>query len=140
MSCIFCDIMENQSPAFTVYEDDIFKVIMDRFPAGKGHALIIPKEHHVDIFDMPQYVARRLYPLAQRVALCQKEILGADGVNIVQNNGRAAVQAVFHFHLHVIPRFYDDNVRINQPTTFETTLEAIEANAKLLKEGMERRI
>ncbi len=136
--CIFCDIVKDEAPSFTVYEDDTFRVIMDRFPAGRGHALIIPKVHHVDIFDMPQYVARQLYPLAQRVAICLREVLGADGINIVQNNGRAAVQAVFHFHLHVIPRFEGDNVRINQPTTFDTTVEAIEATAELVREGMKR--
>ncbi len=136
--CIFCKIMNNTAPAFIVYEDELFKVIMDRFPAGKGHVLIIPKEHHVDIFDMPYNIAQALYPLAQKMAICLKKTLKADGVNIVQNNGLAATQAVFHFHLHVIPRYDGDKVRINKPTTFETTLEEIEMVANQIRQEFQK--
>ncbi len=131
--CIFCKIRDNEMPSFKVYEDDLFIVIMDRFPASKGHVLIIPKEHAENIFEISDEVAKGLYPMAKKFAIVLKEVLGADGINIVQNNGLAATQAVFHFHLHVIPRFDGDKVRINQPTTYETTVEEIEAVARLVK-------
>ncbi|OON98568.1 MAG: histidine triad (HIT) protein [Epulopiscium sp. Nele67-Bin004] len=134
--CIFCKIRDNEMPAFKVYEDDLFIVIMDRFPAGKGHVLIIPKEHAENIFEISDEVAKGLYPMAKKFAEVLKEVLGADGINIVQNNGLAATQAVFHFHLHVIPRFDGDKVRINQPTTYETTVEEIEEVAKLIKNAL----
>lgn len=134
--CIFCKIMSNEIPSFCVYEDEDFKIIMDRYPAHKGHVLIIPKEHHMDIFDMPDYIASKMYPMAKKIAICLKNTLGADGINIVQNNGKAANQAVFHFHLHVIPRYFNDNVRLNAPTTYQCTIEEIEEVAKLIKENL----
>ncbi|OOB76824.1 MAG: histidine triad (HIT) protein [Epulopiscium sp. Nuni2H_MBin003] len=133
---IFCSIMEDDSDANVVYEDDLFKVIMDKFPANRGHILIIPKEHHVDIFDMPDEIARNIYPLAIKMAKAQKKALNVDGINVVQNNGKAANQAVFHFHLHLIPRYNDDVVRLNRPTKFETTPEEIAELCELLKKNL----
>lgn len=133
-NCIFCKILEGEIPSFTVYEDELFKVIMDRFPAAPGHVLIIPKKHHENIFDMPANVATAIYPLARKMARVLKEAVGAEGINIVQNNGEAAGQAVFHFHLHVIPRHKADGVQINRTSNGDTTLEELEVVAKKIKE------
>lgn len=131
--CIFCKILKGEIPCFTVYEDDTFKVILDRFPAAPGHVLIIPKEHYADIFELPEEVAAKLYPLAKELATKIKVAVDADGVNIVQNNGIAAGQSVYHFHLHIIPRKIDDKLILNKSSNAETTLEELEEVLMLLK-------
>lgn len=125
--CIFCKIINGEIPAFTVYEDDTFKVILDRFPAAAGHVLIIPKAHYSDMFELPEEVAMKLYPLAQKIAKRVKEVTGAEGINIVQNNGAVAGQSVYHFHLHIIPRKMDDGIVLNQSSNVDTTIEELEA-------------
>lgn len=125
--CIFCKIIKGEIPAFTVYEDDTFKVILDRFPAAVGHVLIIPKAHYSDMFELPEEVAMKLYPLAQKIAKRVKEVTGAEGINIVQNNGAVAGQSVYHFHLHIIPRKMDDGIVLNQSSNVDTTIEELEA-------------
>lgn len=134
--CIFCKIVTNQLASLCVYEDEYFKVIMDRFPAQKGHVLIVPKEHCINIFDLPADLSAKIYPLAQKLAICLKETLNCDGINIVQNNGKAANQAVFHFHLHVIPRYFDDGVKLNTPTSYITSEKEIEAVADLIRANL----
>ncbi|WP_070000663.1 HIT family protein [Cellulosilyticum sp. I15G10I2] len=123
--CIFCKIISGDIPSFTIYEDERYKVILDRFPTSPGHALILPKSHHVDIFDMPDETAYGMYPLAKKIAVLLSKAMQADGINIVQNNGEAAGQAVFHFHLHLIPRKYGDGVRLNQTSGQDTTIEEL---------------
>lgn len=132
-SCIFCKILKGEIPSFTIYEDELFKVILDRFPAAQGHMLIIPKLHHENIFDMPANVATSIYPLARKMSKVVKEVMGAEGINIVQNNGTAAGQAVFHFHLHIIPRYENDGVQINKTSNGEITLEELEEVANKIK-------
>lgn len=123
--CIFCKIIKGEIPSYTIYEDDRYKVILDRFPAAPGHALIIPKCHHNDIFDMPDAVAEGMYPLAKKMAVLLQKATHADGINVVQNNGEASGQAVFHFHLHLVPRKYGDGVKLNQTSNQETSLEEL---------------
>lgn len=125
--CIFCKIIKGEIPSFTVYEDETFKVILDRFPAAPGHVLIIPKAHYSDIFELPEEVAMKLYPLAQRIATRVKEVTRAEGINIVQNNGVVAGQSVYHFHLHIIPRKVGDGIVLNQSSNVDTTVEELEA-------------
>ncbi len=110
--CIFCKIANGEIPSATVYEDSICRVILDVNPANKGHALVIPKEHYDDIFSMDADTASKIFTIATEVAKAQKAELNPDGLNIVQNNGEAAGQTVFHFHMHVIPRFIKDDVNI----------------------------
>lgn len=131
--CIFCKIIKGEIPSYTIYEDEMYKVILDRFPASPGHALIIPKSHHTDIFDMPDQVASGMYPLAKKMAVLLKKATHADGINIVQNNGEASGQAVFHFHLHLVPRKYGDNVKLNQTSCKDTTLEELADMQKKIK-------
>lgn len=110
---VFYKIIQGQLPCYNIYEDDDFLVIMDLYPANIGHCLILPKIPALDIFDLDDNAAAKLYPMAKKVAYAVKTATGCDGVNIIQNNGRAAGQAVFYFHLHVLPRFKEDDIRIN---------------------------
>lgn len=104
-SCIFCKIANGDIPSATVYEDDVFRVILDLGPASKGHALILPKSHFKDICEADETVASKLFPLAAKIGGAMKKELGASGFNVVQNNGTCAGQTVFHLHVHVIPRY-----------------------------------
>lgn len=108
--CIFCKIANGEIPSATVYEDSICRVILDVNPANKGHALIIPKEHFDNIYSMDAETAAKIFTMATEVAKAQKAELNPDGLNILQNNGEAAGQTVFHFHMHLVPRYIKDNV------------------------------
>ncbi len=111
--CIFCKIANGDIPSKTIYEDDIFRVILDLGPATKGHALILPKHHADNLFELPEEVAGKAMQLAKRLGTQMKEKLGADGLNLVQNNGPVAGQTVMHFHLHLIPRYENDGQHIS---------------------------
>lgn len=108
--CIFCKIANGDIPSATIYEDEKFRVILDLGPASKGHALILPKEHYADIYEIPEELAGEVYKLAAKMAKKMTAVLECDGFNIVQNNKEAAGQTVFHFHMHLIPRYKDDQV------------------------------
>lgn len=110
--CIFCKISNGEIPSTTLYEDDDFRVIFDLGPASKGHALILPKKHFDDVFSMDEDTASKIFVVATKVARAMKEVLDFDGMNIVQNNGTIAGQTVFHFHMHLIPRYEGDIVNI----------------------------
>lgn len=103
--CIFCKIANGEIPSSTVYEDSDFRVILDLGPASKGHALILPKEHFKDVCELDEKVAAKILPLGAKIGTAMKKSLGCAGFNLVQNNGEAAGQTVFHFHVHVIPRY-----------------------------------
>ena len=103
--CIFCKIAAGEIPARTIYEDNEFRVILDASPASKGHALILPKEHYANIYEIDEEIIAKAAKLAKRLAAHMTETLGCDGFNIVQNNGEVAGQTVFHFHMHLIPRY-----------------------------------
>ncbi|SDB54659.1 MULTISPECIES: HIT family protein [unclassified Butyrivibrio] len=111
-NCIFCKLANGEFPTNSIYEDDKFNVILDNGPATKGHCLILPKDHYTDIFELPEETAADAMKLAKKLAAHFMEKLGADGINIVQNNKEAAGQTVPHFHLHVIPRYKDDGQHI----------------------------
>ena len=98
-------IASGEIPGAVLYEDDDFRVILDLGPASKGHALVLPKEHYANIFEMPDELLGKAFCVAKKVAAKLKKVLGCDGVNIVQNNGECAGQTVFHFHIHIIPRY-----------------------------------
>ncbi len=107
-NCIFCKLANGDIPTNFIYEDQDFKVILDADPATKGHALILPKNHSANLFELPEETAAKVLPLAKKIAGNMVEKLGCAGVNLVQNNGEAAGQTVHHFHMHVIPRYTDD--------------------------------
>lgn len=107
-NCIFCKLANGDIPTNTIYEDADFRVILDASPATKGHALILPKQHYANMFEMDDEVLAKAAKLAKKVITHEKEVLGCDGYNVLQNNGEAAGQTVFHFHMHLIPRYKDD--------------------------------
>ena len=111
-NCIFCKIAAGDIPSATIYEDNDFRVILDIEPASKGHALIVPKEHYANLYELSDELAAKALIVAKKVITKMTGILGCDGYNVVQNNGEAAGQTVFHFHIHLIPRYKDDNVNI----------------------------
>ena len=102
--CIFCKIAGGEIPSKTLYEDDRFRVILDLGPAARGHALILPKEHAENLYELPEETAAAVMVLAKRMAAVMRDRLNCDGLNLIQNNGEAAGQTVAHFHMHVIPR------------------------------------
>ena len=106
--CIFCKIAGGEIPSRTIYEDELFRVILAIEPATKGHALILPKNHYDDLYELGEDEVRQIFPLAQKLATEMTKKLGCDGFNLVQNNGEVANQTVRHFHLHLIPRYTDD--------------------------------
>lgn len=106
--CIFCKIANGEIPSRTLYEDEKFRVILDLSPATRGHALIMPKDHASNLYELPEESAGAVMVLAKKLAAAMDERLHCDGLNLVQNNGEAAGQTVSHFHLHMIPRYVND--------------------------------
>lgn len=111
-SCVFCKIANGEIPSISPYEDEDFKVIFDLNPASRGHALILPKEHYANLYELDDETASKVLKVAKRVTTVLKDELGCEGYNLVQNNGEAAGQTVFHFHMHMIPRYKKDTVNI----------------------------
>lgn len=134
-NCIFCKIAGGEIPSATVYEDSDFRVILDLGPASRGHALILPKEHYKDLCELDESVAAKVLPLAGKVGAAMKEVLGCSGFNVVQNNGETAGQTVFHFHVHIIPRYEGGPAMVTwTPGNAESTELAEISNS--LKEAM----
>ena len=124
--CIFCKLANGVFPTNSIYEDDDFNVILDAGPATKGHALILPKEHYANIYEIDEELLAKAIKLAKKVIVKEKEALGCAGYNVVQNNGTAAGQTVFHFHMHLIPRYEGDDAAIVawKPNTFSDEVMA----------------
>ena len=133
-NCIFCKIANGEIPSRTLYEDKDFRVILDLGPATRGHALILPKEHAANLFELPEETAGKAMILAKKMAARMKEKLNCDGFNVIQNNGEVAGQTVFHFHMHLIPRYENDGQPI-QMKSGEATAEELDAvKAQILGE------
>lgn len=126
-NCIFCKIAAGDIPSATIYEDDDFRVILDIEPASKGHALILPKGHYANLYELPDELAAKALVVAKKVISKMTDIVGCDGYNVLQNNGETAGQTVFHFHMHLIPRYEKDDVTISwkQGTITEELKEEI---------------
>jgi histidine triad (HIT) family protein len=110
ISCVFCGIVNGTIPAHKIYEDDETLAFLDISPVNKGHVLVIPKDHHENVYDMPAETWCRVMIMAQKVAIAVKNALDADGINISMNNESAAGQEIFHAHIHIIPRYNDDGL------------------------------
>jgi histidine triad (HIT) family protein len=104
-SCIFCKIAQKQVPSSLVYEDEKTVAFLDIRPLNEGHTLVIPKEHYVNIFDIPKELICYIHGVTKKVAQAVEKATHADGISIIQQNGEAAGQEIFHLHVHVIPRF-----------------------------------
>lgn len=110
--CIFCKLANGEIPTNSIYEDDDFKVILDLSPASRGHSIILPKTHADNLYELPEDYCSRIMGVAKKCATAMKNTLGCDGLNVLQNNGKAAGQTVFHLHVHLVPRYKDDTVQI----------------------------
>ena len=111
--CIFCRIVAGEVPSFTFFEDEATLAFMDINPANEGHALVIPKEHAIDLYSVSEEALARTAVTARKVAAAVARTLHPDGLNLVQCNGPAAAQSVMHFHVHVLPRATDDGLSMN---------------------------
>ena len=134
-NCIFCKIANGEIPSATVYEDDDFRAILDLGPASNGHTLILPKNHFADLLELDEATSSKVLALAAKIGAAMKKSLKCDGFNLVQNNGLAAGQTVFHFHMHVIPRYEGGPDMVNwkpgNPTQEELASLAEEIKAAL---------
>ncbi len=114
--CIFCKIVAGELPAFKVYEDENVIAFLDIFPANFGHTLVIPKEHFSGLRELHEEKAKFLFPVGQKVAKAlYEEPFNAQGVNFLLSDGKVAGQEIFHIHLHVIPRYADDDISFRAP-------------------------
>ena len=109
-NCVFCKILNGEIPSAKLYEDEDFVIMLDIGPAAFGHALLIPKNHYANLFEMPEELLAKSVQLAKVWGEKMVKAFHADGLNLVQNNGTAAGQTVFHYHMHLIPRYQDDGV------------------------------
>src|SRR5882672_9948521 len=126
MDCIFCKVVSKEFEAAKVYEDDDVLAFLDINPLTKGHCLVVPKIHFEDVFDIEADTLQKVIVVGKQVAKKIKMSLAADGIRLSQSNGKAAGQAVFHFHLHIIPRYLGDGLqngmtetRHSKPADFE---------------------
>lgn len=132
--CIFCKLANGDIPTNTIYEDEEFKVFMDAAPATKGHALVVPKNHFADIYEMDAETLGKAVKVGQKVVKHATKVLGCEGYNLVQNNGAVAGQTVFHFHLHLIPRYENmDNTNILSWTPGNLASEELKELSEKLK-------
>ncbi|MBI2232885.1 MAG: HIT family protein [Candidatus Aenigmarchaeota archaeon] len=115
MDCLFCKIIRGEIPSRKVYEDKDSVAFLDINPANPGHTLVMPKKHAENIFDADDEMLGRVIVAAKAISKKIKDSLNADGINVIQNNGRHAGQIVNHIHFHIIPRFANDTVIISYP-------------------------
>ena len=111
--CVFCGIVAGEIPSFRLFEDESTLAFMDINPANEGHALVIPKEHTIDLYTVSEEALARTAVTARKVAAAVATTLNPDGLNLVQCNGPAAAQSVMHFHVHVLPRVEGDGLSMN---------------------------
>ncbi len=115
--CTFCKIIQHELPASVVLETDEAMVFLDIHPVNKGHVLLVPKSHHADLVDLPDSAAGHAGSLLPRICRAVRKATGADGFNVIVNNGRAAGQTIDHGHWHIIPRWHDDPIDWPWPHT-----------------------
>ncbi len=125
--CIFCRIANGEIASKTIYENEEFRVILDLGPVTKGHALVLPKEHFDNLYELPEEWCKKAFALAKRMAERMTEKLGCDGFNLLQNNKEAAGQTISHFHIHLIPRYREDGLELSgeQQSPSQEELEAV---------------
>ena len=134
-NCIFCKIANGEIPTMSLYEDDQFNVIFDAGPATSGHALILPKDHYKNICEIDDEVLGNAYKLAKKMTPVLMDVFEADGLNVLQNNNEAAGQTVFHFHIHLIPRYKGDNAILPWKTGEQDT-EKLQAALEKIKAAL----
>lgn len=112
-NCIFCKIVAGEIPCFKLFEDELTMAFMDINPGNEGHALVIPKEHWEDVHAISSDLIGSTTKTVKKIATAVEETLRPDGINLVQANGKGAAQSVFHFHMHILPRRMDDELKMN---------------------------
>ena len=138
MACVFCEIVAGTAPAIRVYEDDEFLGILDIRPFTRGHTLVIPKLHSVDLTDTPATTLAGMVALGQRIARATRASgLAATGNNVAINDGRSAMQTVFHIHLHVIPRRDGDKVSFAKGMLLRRDPDR-DTTGRILREALDR--
>ncbi len=128
LDCLFCKIVAGEIPSNTIYEDDIVKVFLDISPVSTGHCLIVPKKHFKDLEEIDLETLKHINTVAKKMLVVLKEKLHCDGLTLVQNNGLG--QEVKHYHLHLIPRYTDDEIKL---VSNKDLIESIEDTIKKLK-------
>lgn len=134
--CIFCSIINNELRAVKIFEDSIFLAFMDRYPINTGHTLVLPKKHHKDIFTMGDDEIGKLFSTVSFLAKGIVKALDAKGLNIGQNNGRAASQIVPHVHVHIIPRYNYDSPNGRWPSRYLISDEELDKIAQKIKASL----
>jgi histidine triad (HIT) family protein len=137
MSCVFCAIVAGDAPAIRVYEDADYLAILDIRPFTRGHTLVIPKRHTVDLTDTPPETLAAMATIGQRIARAARATELADATNIGINDGRAAFQSVFHIHLHVLPRRNGDKLSVARGMLLRRDPDR-EATARILRDALAR--
>ena len=127
VDCIFCKIAAGEIPSRKIYEDSDLIAIMDLNPTSKGHSLIIPKEHCTNIYDIDEDIAAKVMKTAKKLATKMTVALNCDGFNLLQNNGETAGQTMFHFHMHLIPRYKDADNNMLKFTSVSFSDEEMDA-------------
>lgn len=134
--CIFCSIIDNELSAVKIFEDSLFVAFMDKYPINTGHTLVLPKKHHKDIFTMGNNEIGKLFSTVSFLAKGIVKALDAKGLNIGQNNGRAANQIVPHVHVHIIPRYNYDSPNGRWPSRNLISDEELEKIAQKIKASL----
>jgi histidine triad (HIT) family protein len=132
--CQFCDIAAGEAPATRLYEDEVAVAFLDIAPVAGGHTLVVPKDHYETLTDMPPETAGDLFERVRIVAEAVETALDPDGLNLVQANGEAAGQEVFHAHVHLLPRYENDDVEVRWPAGELTEDRAREIGASIRAE------
>jgi histidine triad (HIT) family protein len=135
--CVFCAITAGDAPAIRIYEDDNYLAILDIRPFTRGHTLVIPKRHTVDLTDTPPETLAGMAAIGQRIARAARSTELADATNIGINDGRAAFQSVFHIHLHVLPRRDGDKLSVAKGMLLRRDPDR-EATARILRDALVR--
>ena len=136
MACIFCEIVAGNAPAIRIHEDDDYLAILDIRPFTRGHTLVMPKRHSLDLTDTPAPTLAGMMALGQRIALAARASgLGATGTNVALNDGRSAFQSVFHIHLHVVPRRDGDKLSFAAGVLLRRDPDR-EATGRILREAL----
>lgn len=117
--CIFCEIAKGKEKSWTIYEDNLVKAFFDMYPVAKGHTLVISKKHYRNIYDIPEKELKRIIVVAKRLVKVYKKVLGIKSVNIIHCTGTPAGQDIFHFHVHIIPRHNNDDLKFIFPLKTE---------------------
>ena len=136
-SCVFCRIVQGTAPATLIYEDEKALVFLDIRPLNPGHTLVIPKEHYETVYDIPEDLNAHLHRIVKKTAVAVKEATQADGITIIQQNGIAAGQEVFHLHVHVVPRYKGQKLQRFSELQ-EATRESLEQTATKIKQQLNR--